>query len=75
MLIFLAMPASTEFETYFSGWALTFFIASVFCYSHFWVKLEFMLKRRACTVFEVAEKFGVLLLISYSICIFVTSIF
>jgi len=60
---------------HFSGWAFTFFILSVISYSHFWVKLEFILKRRACNVFEVTEKFGIVLLTFYTVCIVVTSIF
>jgi len=75
LLVIIGYPQQQFTYTYYNGWALTFFIFSVISYSHFWVKLEFILKRRACNVFEVAEKFGIVLLFIYTVCILITSIF
>jgi hypothetical protein len=75
LLVIIGFPQQVNTYTSFNGWAFTFFILSASSYSHFWVKLEFILKRRACNVFEVAEKFGIVLLFIYSVCILITSIF
>jgi len=56
--IYLAMVPSYDVAS-FSVWGLLLIIASVAAFSHYFVKIEFILKRRACSVFDVLEKFGV----------------
>jgi len=59
----------------FSFLGFFFFFLSCSAYSHYWIKIEFILKRRACNVFEVVEKFGLVLFIFNMICVIITGIY
>lgn len=64
----------TESNAVFNVWSMILVMFAVFSFAYFGVMAEFLLKRRACTSFELIEKMGFSLIAFYMILIAIASI-